>query len=726
MKKRFLKVIATGILLLSTVTFTPVMAAAETTNDDFTMTILHTNDTHSHLKDTAKQAALVKKIRQENPVNLLLDAGDVFSGTLYFNEFQGKASLAVMNYLQYDAMIFGNHEFDLGSSDEGHQALADFVSGAEFPFLAANVDFSEDDLFDGLQTQNITDDPEDGHIYNGIIKEIDGEQVGIFGLTTEETADISSPESISFTNYIEEAQKAVDAFTEAGVNKIIAVTHIGFDDSDLVDNDILLAEGVQGIDIIVGGHTHTKLEEPYVVNADTEPVIIVQTEEYNKYLGQLDVTFDEDGVITDYDGVLHTVDSEDAEIDEEAAELIQEYTDQVTETEERPTGATAGVFLSGLRDLGGVRAGETNLGNVITDGMLKKAQEINPDTVLAFQNGGGIRQSIPTGPITYGEAISVLPFGNTLALMELSGEELKAVFEHSVRDYPAESGGFLHVSGMQLVFDGEAEPGNRVLSMIVNEEEIEMDKMYTISTNVFTAKGGDGYDVLAEAYEDGRGSEPGFSDWENFVDHMKSLETITTGIEGRILAKVPFDDLSYEDWAYPYISDLYYRDMVNGTSEGKYSPLRNLSRAQAASLIVRALDLTAENEAPFDDLDGWAAETQAEIAAAYEHGIVIGRDGSFAPGENVSRAQLALMIERAFEAYTGKVYTAKETAPYSDYGGYDEETVNAISMLHELGIATGSEGKYMPNNPASRQQAAKILSNFIYNIKQADSALESN
>ncbi|AOV08775.1 5'-nucleotidase C-terminal domain-containing protein [Sporosarcina ureilytica] len=722
MRNTFFKGIAVAILLFSAVTFNPVMAATGTATDDFTLTILHTNDTHSHLKTTAKRAALVKKLREENPVNLLLDAGDVFSGTLYFNEFQGQASLAVMNYLQYDAMIFGNHEFDLGGSDNGHQALSEFVTGAEFPFLATNVDFSKDDHFDGLQSKTITDEPENGHIYNGIIKEINGEQVGIFGLTTEETADISSPGNITFTNYIEEAQEAVAAFTEAGVNKIIAITHIGFDDSDLVDNDILLAKGVPGIDIIVGGHTHTKLDEPYVVNGDTEPVLIVQTEEYNKFLGQLDVTFDKDGVITDYNGVLHTVNREDAEIDEEAAELIKEYTDQVTETEKRPTGATAGVFLSGLRDFGGVRAGETNLGNVITDGMLKKAQEINPDTVIAFQNGGGIRESIPTGPITYGEAISVLPFGNTLALMELSGEELKAVFEHSVKDYPAESGGFLHVSGMQLVFDGEAEPGNRVLSMIVNEKEIEMDKMYTITTNVFTAKGGDGYTMLEEAYKEGRGSEPGFSDWENFVDHMKSLETITTGIEGRILAKVPFDDLSYNDWAYPYISDLYYRDMVNGTSEATYSPHRNLTRAQAASLIVRALDLKAEHEAPFDDLNGWAVETQEEIAAAYENGIVIGRDGSFAPGENVSRAQLALMIKRAFEVHTGKEYIANVTAPYTDYGRYDDEAINAISMLYELGIATGSQGKYMPNHSATRQQAVKIVSNFIYNTKQVESA----
>ena len=238
---------------------------------------------------------------------------------------------------------------------------------------------------------------------------------------------------MTFTNYIVEAKEAVAAFEKAGVNKIIALTHIGYNDSDNVDNDLLLAKNVPGIDIIVGGHTHVKLDEPFVVNKDTEPVVIVQANEYNKFLGQLDITFDEKGVIKDYNGVLHAVGGEDAAVDAGAAKLIKPFADKVKETMEKPTGATAGVFLSGLRDLGGVRAGETNLGNIITDGMLAKAKEIDPSTVIAFQNGGGIRTSIPQGPITYGQAIGVLPFGNTLALMELSGTELKTVFEDLLR-----------------------------------------------------------------------------------------------------------------------------------------------------------------------------------------------------------------------------------------------------------------------------------------------------
>lgn len=725
MTKKLYKSSAAAILLFSTagVAITPVAAAETPAKEDFSLTVLHTNDTHGNLATTAARAARVHKVRAENPANLLLDAGDVFSGTLYFNEFKGQADLAVMNYLKYDAMAFGNHEFDLGGSDEGHLALSKFVKGAKFPLLGTNIDFSEDALFDGLQSNTVSASPEDGNIYNGIVKEVNGEKIGIFGLTTEETKDISSPEKITFTNYIVEAKKAVEEFEKLGINKIIAVTHIGFNDSDKIDNDILLAENVPGIDIIVGGHTHVKLEEPHVINKDTEPIVIVQANEYNKFLGQLDVTFDEAGVIKNYDGVLHAVGGEDAEEDPIAVELIKPYADKVKETMEKPIeGATAEVFLSGLRDLGGVRTAETNLGNIVTDGMLETAKSIAPSTVIAFQNGGGLRTSIPKGPITYGQAISVLPFGNSLALVDLSGEEIKAVFEHSVRDYPAESGGFLHVSGMELLFDGKAEPGKRVISIKINGEEIQSDQIYKAATNVFTASGGDGYTMLKKAYEDGRVSEPGFIDWESFANQMESIGEIKTELEGRIVASVPFKDVATTDWAYQSISDLYYRELLNGTTTTTFSPQKHLTRAQAASLIVRALDLKTDEKAPFSDIANYADATKAEIAAAYKYGIVKGQNGNFSPNQNVTRAQLAIMIERAYEQYTGKSYTASLKAPYTDFGNYGPEAVNAISMLHDFNIATGSNGLFMPTQSTTRKQAAKILSNFIYTTKQAKKA----
>ena len=181
----------------------------------FELSVMHTNDTHGHIENIAQKKTAIDDYREFHPEALLVDAGDVFSGTLYFQEFLGQADLEFMNKLGYDAMTFGNHEFDLGKSENGHQALADFVNNADFPFVAANVDFSGDSLFDGMNNgDEIASTPEDGEIYGGIITEVDGEKVGIFGLTTVETPDISSPVDVAFEDYIAEAEKMVQSFED--------------------------------------------------------------------------------------------------------------------------------------------------------------------------------------------------------------------------------------------------------------------------------------------------------------------------------------------------------------------------------------------------------------------------------------------------------------------------------------------------------------------------------
>ena len=178
--------------------------------------VMHTNDTHAYLDRFPYIATAVKELRKENKNSILLHAGDVFSGDLYFNAFEGQADLAIMNDLGYDAMTFGNHEFDLGSSKDGHLALSKFVKGAKFPFLSSNVDFSKDKLFDGLQTKSVESDYKDGHIYDGIVLNVNGQSVGVFGLTTEETPSIASTGEVQFLNYIDRAKASVAAFEAHG------------------------------------------------------------------------------------------------------------------------------------------------------------------------------------------------------------------------------------------------------------------------------------------------------------------------------------------------------------------------------------------------------------------------------------------------------------------------------------------------------------------------------
>ncbi|AFS71526.1 5'-nucleotidase C-terminal domain-containing protein [Exiguobacterium antarcticum] len=542
--------VASYTRLGKTITLKAKINVLDVNKDDFSIGLLHTNDTHANLDRAPKRATVIKDLRAaykaDGTPSLLLDAGDVFSGSLYFNKFQGQADLELMNYMKYDLMTFGNHEFDLGDQDN-HQALKDFVTKAKFPFITANVDFSKNELLAGLQSKTITAGPEKGKIYQGVIKEYKGQKIGFFGLTTEETAEISSPGTVAFANYIASAKAAVKKLEDRGVNKIVALTHIGFDDNPAVDNDQLLARNVDGIDVIVGGHSHTKIEkfdvesgtvvDETVVPGKTEPTIIAQAYQYGDFLGNLNLTFDYKGKLTEYKGSL--VDVSKAAEDVKAAEILKPYADQITELKNEEVGANIVNELVNPRGEVSVRNSETALGNLITDGMLQKAKEYNAETVIAMQNGGGIRAAINAGPLTVGEVLTTLPFGNTLATAKLTGQEIKDLLEISVGVAPIENGGFLHVSGMKFEYSSKLAKGNRVTKMEVNNngtfEAIDLAKTYVIATNAFTAKGGDGLTPFEVAYKAGRVTDLGLSDWENLRDFTKSLGEVKYTIEGRII-----------------------------------------------------------------------------------------------------------------------------------------------------------------------------------------------
>ena len=514
--------------------------------ENFLLSVMHTNDTHSHVEAAPKMVTAVKEVRASKPNALLVDAGDPLTGTLYFNEFSGQAELLFFNLMKYDMMTLGNHEFDLGSTPDGHKALAAFIKGAQFPIISANVDASKDANLKDLFTGTIAEEPENGKVFDGIIKTINGEKVGFFGLTTEETSTISSPVEVTFTNYIDEAKTAVAAFEKLGINKIVAVTHLGYDDNPEIDNDRILAAEVAGIDLIVGGHSHTELGKPIIIETDSkgiakDPTVIVQAYQYNEYLGTVDVEFDKDGKVVGHAGKLIKVAEKEA--DKEASELLQTFSTKVDEVKNAETGGTAAIMLSNPRsDDGGssVRKNETELGNLITDAMLEKAKEYNSDTVIAMQNGGGIRAEIAEGPITLGQILTTLPYGNTLATMKLKGSEILLALEHSVRSYPRESGGFLHVSGMKFTFDSSKPAGSRVQTVEVKAADgtytpLNKDTDYVIATNAFTAKGGDGFDVFKKAYEEGRVTDLGLADWENLRDYVSKLKTVNPEVEGRIV-----------------------------------------------------------------------------------------------------------------------------------------------------------------------------------------------
>ncbi|MCL6458798.1 MAG: S-layer homology domain-containing protein, partial [Gorillibacterium sp.] len=523
----------------------------------FTLRILHTNDTHSHLETATKRITAIKQERMGN--SILVDAGDVFSGTLYFTKFEGLADLAFMNYIGYDAMTFGNHEFD-----KGLPTLRNFIDQAKFPLVSANIDFtSKDNELKGIykdEIGGINTSILDGHIYPSIVTEAHGEKIGIFGLTTEDTVGLSSPgDKIAFKNYKTSAENTIQILQAQGVNKIIVLSHLGY------NVDLQLAAQVSGIDVIVGGHTHTKLDAPVVINADSNRTLIVQTGEYGSFLGELDVSFDDSGVITQYNGKL--LDVANFAEDALAKQMLVPYDNQLTEIRQTVVGQTD-VDLVYDRLIDGkvtrvVRKEETNLGNLIADGIANEAKEqvtklLSPEELssikgfVAIQNGGGIRIGINKGPITLGQVLTVMPFSNSLVALKVTGQEIIDSLENGVSGLESDQGRFAQVSGMRYTYDSTKQPeiinvatnevtqvGKRMVSVDIKQANgaysaIDPTAYYILSTNSFMAGGGDFYRALGAAKADGRYYDLYLPDFEVFTDYLNEVGSVNMSTEGRI------------------------------------------------------------------------------------------------------------------------------------------------------------------------------------------------
>lgn len=495
--------------------------AAET-KDEYNLSIMHTNDTHAHVEKYPQLFTAVNKFRGEKDNSLLVDAGDVFSGTLYFRQYLGLADLHFMNQLNFDAMTLGNHEFDKDS-----KTLANFIKDMEFPMVSSNVNVKDDADLGPLFKDEVAASGEGGNIYPAIIKEIGGEKVGIYGLTTPDTAFLASPgENVVFEDVVQKSNETISRLKEEGVNKIVVLSHLGY------APDLKLAEEVDGIDVIVGGHSHTKLEAPVLIEKE-EPTVIVQAGEYLNFLGMLDVTFNNEGVVTGHNGHLETL--ANYEKDAAAEAKVLEYKAPLEEIKNEVVGNTS-VALNGLR--ADVRTKETNLGNLIADGMAAKANE-SIKTHIALQNGGGVRDSINEGEITLGEVLTVLPFGNNLVTLDLTGQELLDALEHSVSGVETGEGRFLQVSGLNFKYDINKPVGDRVWFAEAKTdsgfESIDPEGTYRVATNAFTADGGDGYTMFKKAKDDGRMTELFVVDYEVFTSYLAKNNPVSPKVEGRIV-----------------------------------------------------------------------------------------------------------------------------------------------------------------------------------------------
>lgn len=464
----------------------------------FSIRILHTNDHHAHLEPIkygdrflggiARRRTLIDQIRVESKNDheplLLLDAGDIFQGTLYFNQYQGQADLDFYNTLAYDAGTIGNHEFD-----RGQQVLANFITKAKFPIISANLDIaSSSPLYGKVRPWHILD--------------MKGEKIGIFGLTTTDTEILSSVgDGVKFTDPIAAARTSVQNLKQQGINKIIALTHIGF------ENDVVLAQKVPDIDIIIGAHSHTPVgnipnaNHPYPLvqkNGKKESVLVVTDWEWGKYLGDLSVSFDRAGKLIAWAGKPHAIDAS-IKPNPEFANKLKAYAAPIESLRQKVIGQAL-VALDGDRVK--MRTGETALGNLIADAILAKTQ--GDRVQVALINAGGIRSSLPLGNITMGNVLEALPFGNTITRVELTGQQLIEALESGVSKAEQEEGRFPQVAGMRFVWNAKFPVGKRVTKVEVKDASgkfqlLNPRAIYKVATNNFLVSGGDGYRVFAES-----------------------------------------------------------------------------------------------------------------------------------------------------------------------------------------------------------------------------------
>ena len=511
-RRSFMKA-AGAATALTAVSFAAPAASAEETNcflgDKSAVTILYTNDVHTYIDKKSPEltyaaiAALKKSYEDAGQNVLLVDAGDHIQGTAYGSMDDGETIIKLMNEAGYDLATPGNHEFDYGMA----RAKA-VMKEADFPYISCNWV----DLRTGLKVLPTIK-----------MFTIGGARIAFVGVTTPETFTKSTPAyfmNASQTKYIYDilggddgqklynaVQKAIDKAKFLGATYIIGLGHLGVDPSSSPWTSEEVIAHTTGFDAFIDGHSHTVMENKQVADASGKAVTLTQTGSYFKNVGKM--TIGADGAITTE--LIHTYEGADAAVAATAAEWISAVDDMLGE--EIAVGDSKFYINDPATGKRRIRSGETNLGDFVADGIytyFNEIEELHCD--VAIMNGGGIRAGIEAGDITYEDALSVFPYGNMICMAEVSGQKIKDALETGVKNYPEESGGFIHVSGLTYTVDSSVpssvvldEKRNfvsvggeyRVRDIYVGEEPLDVNRTYTLAShNYWLKSGGDGMSML--------------------------------------------------------------------------------------------------------------------------------------------------------------------------------------------------------------------------------------
>jgi 5'-nucleotidase len=539
--------LAGAIALPATLGVTSSASAGKPTESKFTLTVLHNNDGESDLLpseedddpgagsisrfgsvvEQLRREALTGKTKSKSKTGVVtITSGDNF---LASPELQASFAKGVPWYdtialdaIDYDAFVIGNHEFDFGPD-----VLADFIEGFEGDdvFLSANLDFSNEPSLQALV--------DDGRIAKSTVVKERGELIGIVGATTPELDEVTSPGDVIVDPDVAGAVQAeVDALTEQGVEIILVSSHL-----QDITNELELATQLTDVDAIVGGGGGEDIAATYPLTAeDAEGVVVPVVTVPGDYfdVGRLVLDFDKDGNVIGFGGGLVPVTSDApqnpfllANVEQPVAEYLAELDQDIV--------ATSEVGLNGIRLE--VRTRETNVGNLMTDGMLaaataRAAEFGTPLPDVALQNGGGIRNDSIIGPgeVSVLDTFDIAPFTNFVAVLDpISTGDFVAAVEHGLSGLPDAAGSFAQWGGLEVTYDPAAEAGSRVVDLelangtvVVSGGTIVSVEPVVIATIDFLAAGNDGYDMF-ESYDFTR---IGISYQQSLADYLESLGTI--------------------------------------------------------------------------------------------------------------------------------------------------------------------------------------------------------
>lgn len=650
--------------------------------------ILHTNDVHGAVEGYAYIAQLKADYEAKGAEVILVDAGDFSQGTTYVSSTKGADAVTMMNAAGYDVVTLGNHEFDYG-----YAQLKENMSKAKFKVVCADV-FNEDGtpIFDASYTYTTKS----------------GVKVGFFGMETPETQTKANPALIKGLTFADK-----DAFTKAAADQVaalkdadvvICLAHLGVDAESAPYRSTDLYAAVKGIDFIVDGHSHTVMTK----GEKGEPIQSTGTAFKN-----IGVIVIDDASKKIESNSLYEI-KEDTAKDATVAAAAKVIVDRVN-NEYGVKFATSKVELNGAKAPNGNRDVETNNGDLITDAMRWKVLQnkdgltVNEDHVVAITNGGGIRAAIAKGDVTKKDINTVLPFGNTVAVVYVTGEQLLEALEASTFSTPTAVGGFPQVSGINFtIHTGKAydkndatypestyygpKTINRVVINSVNGKEFKANEVYAVVTNNFCAAGGDTYYAFkAASAQFDTGIPLDEAVMEYVTKELKgAIGEQYAAPQGRITYFNPFKDVKTTSWYFNYMIHLYEDGVISGTSATTYTPDAKLSWAAALKLLlVSHGDLKAADATGAD----WSKNT---IAKAAELGLVAADlDGTKA----ISRLEFCQVA-----AKLNKLAESKTESKFTDC------TDGYVMALVDAKVINGmTETTFEPAASLTRAQIAKII-----------------